>query len=287
MSRLLFHLLLFALLTPFGCERQTAQPTTGAVQASAYEVKGLVKEIHPDGRRVSVAHEAIPGYMEAMTMEFDAADSRELAGLHSGDAITFRLMVTPEHGWIEQIRFRGAAATKAPIAPVPEVTTVLSAGDRLPAISLMDQTGRPFQLSGLGGRPLAFTFIFTRCPFPDYCPRLNAQFATVQGALKQEAAQLLSISIDPTHDTPARLAEYAAQYQPNPTQWRFATGDLAEIQRLGASFGLSVVSKNGTLDHNLRTVVVNATGRIEKVFSGNEWTAADLLEALKFAGAGE
>lgn len=247
----------------------------------------MVRNVRPDGRHVSVAHEAIPEYMETMTMEFEAANPRELAGLNPGDAISFRLMVTPEHGWIERIRLRGSTASKTPSAPALTGETILSVGDRLPAVSLIDHSGRPFQLRDLGGRPLAFTFIFTRCPFPDYCPRLNAQFAAVQSVLNPEAAQLLSVSIDPSFDTPARLTEYAARYQPDPAKWRFATGEPAEIQRLGASFGLSVVPKNGTLDHNLRTIVVNASGRIEKVFSGNEWTAADLLDALKSAGAGQ
>jgi protein SCO1/2 len=285
--RLLFQLLLIGFLAPAGCERQAAPAAAGPGQSTAYEVNGVVREILRDGRRVLIAHEAIAGYMEAMTMEFEAAKPNELAVVHPGDAISFRLIITPEHGWIEGIRVRPelrvTAASETPVAP--GVEAILSVGDRLPDASLVDHTGRPFHLRDLRGRPLAFTFIFTRCPFPDYCPRLNTQFAAVQSLLVAGGAQLLSISIDPDYDTPARLTEYAARFQPNPAKWRFATGESAEIQRLGAAFGLAVTAENGTLNHKLRTVVVDATGRIEKVFSGNEWTAAELTEALKFTDA--
>ena len=220
-------------------------------------------------------------------MDFEAAEANELAGLRPGDAISFRLVITPEHGWIEGIQrrpgVRGAPAPASSVANAPE--NVLSVGDRLPDAPLVDQTGRPFRLSELRGKPLALTFIFTRCPFPDYCPRLNAQFAAAQNAIEPAKAQLLSISIDPVYDTPARLTEYSARYAPDTAKWRFATGEVAEIRRLGAALGLVVAPENGTLSHSLRTIVVDSTGRIEKVFSGNGWTATELADALKAAGA--
>lgn len=226
--------------------------------------------------------------MAAMTMEFEAKSANDLAGFKPGDVIAFRLSVTETHGWIDQVRKTGVAALEA--SPVPAAgADALPPGSPLPDCELVDQRGQPFRLSDFKGRALAFTFIFTRCPFPDFCPRMNNQLNAVQRELGAASGatnwHLLSISLDPGYDTPERLAEYAPRYQPDAARWTFATGKSEDILKLGLAVGLVVSREGGQINHNLRTVVVDAAGRVQKIFAGNEWSAAELTSELKRAMA--
>lgn len=225
-----------------------------------------------------IAHEEIPGYMVAMTMEFTAAQPAELAGLVPGDVLTFELRVTERESRIAQVKKVGYTTPPATTA------TEDSTGALLPDAALVDEHGRPFRLAETKGGALALTFIFTRCPLPDFCPRMNAHFATAQRALSAESGKwrLLSVTMDPAYDTPARLAEYAARYQPE-SRWSFATGDAAEIAKLTTALGLETKGEGAALTHNLRTVVVDATGRVRRVFSGNEWQPEELIREIQQA----
>ena len=281
-------LLPFVLLLTAGCDRAPSGGRSSAVKAevATYEAKGVLKEITAGGRKAVIAHEAIPDYMVAMTMEFEAADAQELAGLRPGDVLAFRLSVTETHGWIDRVRKTGESVVPVSASPPP---SAVEAGTLLPDCELVDQRGQPFRLADFKGRALAFTFIFTRCPFPDFCPRMNNQLSAAQLEIAAAKAganwHLLSISLDPEYDTPARLAEYAARYQPDAAHWTFATGRSEDILKLGSTVGLVVSREGGQINHNLRTVVVDAAGRVQKIFAGNEWTAADLAAEMQRAMA--
>ncbi len=164
---------------------------------------------------------------------------------------------------------------------LPASAAELTVGDLVPDCGLIDQHGKPFQLSQFKGQALAITFIFTRCPLPDLCPRMTANFIAVQRELaKDKNWHLVSMSFDPEHDTPAILDAYAKAHAADANHWTFATGKVVEF---GSLFGLKAVVKEGLLDHNLRTVVIDATGRVQHVFKGNEWTAQELVWELRKA----
>ena len=272
-------LLLTSALALAACQRATP-PGPAAEKVTTFDSAGVVRKVDIERRRAVIAHEAIPGYMEAMTMEFDVPDAAELGALAPGDAIAFRLSVTDAHGWIDRVRKTGRA-------PVPEPTASAAATPAmLPEATLVDEHGQAFRLADFRGRALALTFIYTRCPYPDFCPLMSNQFGAVQRELAGDGAQnwsLVSITIDPTHDTPEVLAAYAARYQPDAAHWKFATGEAAEIRRLGTAFGLSIVGDGAKLEHNLRTVVVDPSGRVQRVFNGNEWKPAELAAELRRA----
>lgn len=280
-----FLVLIAALLA--GCGR-TGDPPKPAMtpDATSYEVKGVVKEVRESGWKALVAHEEIPDYMEAMTMELAVKNTNELRGLLPGDEIRFRLLVTEDDAWIDQVQRLGSinpGSTNRVAAKVEE----LEPGAPMPDCLLTNQLGQPLRLSDAKGRALALTFIFTRCPLPTYCPRMNKHFAEVSDALSQSGApsnwHLLSISFDPEFDTPERLASYAGNYGSNPAHWTFATGATEEIRRLGANFGLTFAREGGSFNHNLRTVVVDAAGKVQKVFTNNEWKPGELIEEMKKA----
>jgi protein SCO1/2 len=249
---------------------------------TTYEVKGVLRI--NKGSSAVIAHEAIPDYMDAMAMEFTAADPKSLAGFAPGDVLAFRLSVTDERSWIDQIRKTGTAPIPS-IAAEPDSTP--APNTPLPDCALVDSRGQPFHLSDFRGQVVALTFIFTRCPLPDFCPRMNTQFAEVQRLLAADAAtqnwHLLSITLDPDYDTPERLAEYAARYQPDFARWTFATGSREEIEKLGAAVGLQITRAGALPQHNLRTVVVDPAGRVQHVFNGNAWAPEQLATQIRSA----
>lgn len=279
-------LLLSLLLCLNGCNRPSTSggaPTPERV--TTYEVRGVLRKLMPATHKAVIAHETIPGYMDAMTMEFTAGDAAEFAGVQPGDALAFRLNVTEDRSWIDRVR-KIDVALQVP-APPPPAAEALPPGTLLPDCELVDSRGTPLRMRDFQGRALAFTFIFTRCPLPDFCPRMNAHFAAAQRALAvanpDAKWHLFCISLDPEYDTPARLAAYAARYQPDPVRWTFATGALAEIETLARVCGLQVARGGALPEHNLRTVVVDPAGRVRRIFTGNEWTPEELVAEMQRA----
>jgi len=255
---------------------------------STYQGRGLLREVSADGRKAVIEHDAITGYMEAMTMEFDVADAESMEALQTGDVIAFRVCVTDTRSWVDQVRKIGHAKTKADLdAPADSIQI----GAMLPDCTLVDTNGKTFHLSDFKGSVLAFTFIFTRCPLPDFCPMMNRNFAAVQRELSADNTnnnwQLLSITFDPEYDTPARLSDYARSYGGENRHWKFATGRTDDIRKLVSLFDLSVVRNGGQIEHTLRTVVVDAADRVRKVFVGNEWKTAELIDEMRSAMAAQ
>lgn len=170
-----------------------------------------------------------------------------------------------------------------PVSPAAQ-TSVLNTGDTVPDCEFVDQNGKAVHLSQFKGKALAITFIFTRCPLADYCPRMTGRFAESQrGLVAEKNWHLLSLSFDPAYDTPEKLLAYAKIHNADLTHWTFATAAGNAVRDFGALFGLTSGFKNGLLDHNLRTVVIDAEGRVQHVFQGNAWTAQELAWEMKKA----
>lgn len=300
MFRLLtLHLALFcAAAFAIGGAPQTAAPTQTTLTKTnqqVFQVKGLVIEVKPDEKSVKIKHEEIPGYMQAMTMSFDVKDTNDLAGIEAGDPVTFRMTVTDTYGWIDQIRKTGPKRNDLPTTGsfrfVRDVEP-LDVGDLLPEYHFTNQLGQAFSTQQFKGQALAINFLFTRCPFPTFCPQAARNFAeTQQQLLTVKNAptnwHLLTISFDPEFDKPAVLKRYAERYNYDTNRWTFATGALIDITAIADQLGLKFSrDANGGFDHNLRTVVIDPFNRIQKIFIGNEWTSEELVSELtKAAGS--
>lgn len=268
---------------------QSTEAKTNSIRTFA--VKGVVKEVRAAQSEVVIKHETITNYMEAMTMPFSVKNTNELAGLASGDQVTFKMIVTPDEGWIEQIRKTGAAAPETNAPPQHQSVRVvrevepLAVGDKMPDYSFTNAIGKKVSLSDFKGQALAFTFMFTRCPFPNFCPRMSSNFAEAAKKLSSDPAapknwHLLTISFDPEFDTPERLRTYSEGYNKWPEKWDFATGAMIDIDAITEQFGLSFVYRDGTYDHKLRTVLVDAKGVIQQIYIGNEWKVDDFVEEM-------
>lgn len=296
MMQLLFVGMAAALLV--GCEKQSpdsSSATAPQADRKTFQVKGVVVELEPDGKTARIKHEEIPGYMAAMTMPLEVRNTNELAGLEPGDSIEFRMIVTEDDGWIDQVKKLdvprvNVAPTTGQFRLVRDVEP-LNDGDALPEYHFIDQDGKPITTSQFKGQALGINFLFTRCPFPTFCPLMAKNFAATQNALLADASaptnwHLLSITIDPEFDSPSLLKSYGSMYGRNPAHWTFATGELIDITAIAEQFGLTFWrDTNGLPSHNLRTVVIDASGRVQKNFVGNEWSSAELTQEMIKAAA--
>ncbi len=278
-------LVLCLTLASFGCGRGEK---SGA-DARHYEVRGIVRGFSPGRQTIEIEHEDVPGFMPSMTMPFTVKNPEESAALRPGEAISFRLAVTEKEAWIDQITKIDAAKVKLPAksqpAPKAETSARLREGDPMPDFQLTDQDGKSISLATFRGHPFVLTFIFTRCPIPNFCPLMSQNFEKLQRAIKEAAGEtkLLSISFDPEFDTPQILKTYAEHEQADPAIWTFATGDKKEIETLTRGFSVLVQPEAGTISHSLATALIDPDSRIKKIWRGNGWTPAEVLSEIDLA----
>jgi protein SCO1 len=252
-----------------------------------YPLTGQILVVKPEGTELVVRHDEIVGFMPAMTMPFRVKDPALARGKAPGDLIRATLMVTDEEAWLEAVEKTGWAPLPENRDPAPPPLRLLRPGDAVPDETLIDQDGGAFRVSSLRGSAVLVTFIYTRCPLPDFCPRMDAWFAAVQRAIKdgrlQGPVRLLSVSFDPDADTPAELRAHASRLGADPAIWTFATAPRARVEAWAGGFGLSVI-RDGTrptdITHNLRTAVIDRRGRLVSILDGNGWKPADAITAL-------
>ena len=254
------------------------------------EVRGRIVGFGDDARTIIVEHEAIPDVMPAMTMPFELRTPGGLDTLDVGDAIGFSLVIRRNDSWIEDVRRLPDTSIARHPAASPDAfhasaePPFLEPGEPIPALALRDQDGELLRLDALPGRATLLTFVYTRCPLPDFCPRLSAHFQRLQPQLQArygDAVQLLSVSFDPAYDTPEVLRQYAARYGADLATWRFATGDPALIDSLTAAFGVYYMGEDEQINHNLATALIDEEGRLYRLWRGTDWDPDAVLRAVE------
>ncbi len=287
MKSLLTLLALGLALVTVGCQK----PVASLPAPRTYEVKGIVRSLNFAEHQVIIQHEDVPGFMPSMTMPFAYRSLQEVEALSVGDAISFRLAVDDRNSWIEGVRKVDAATVNLPKDSMPVAPTVkverLKEGDALPDFALTDDRSQPITRATFARKPLLLTFIFTRCPVPNFCPLMSRNFAEIRKELAEHdpadaaTAQFLSISFDPTFDTPERLAEYASHIATDRGGWHFACGVPEEIARLTKAFSVYVQPESGTIVHGLCTALVAGDGTITRIWRGNSWEPSEVVAAIR------
>jgi len=255
-----------------------------------FQVTGLLKELKPDHRSAVIQHDAISNYMPAMAMSFKVKNTNELAGLRAGDSISFRLLVTQDESWIDHV----TRSSSSSFLSVHAETNLNSAASRTSVHPLMNyqftnELGQPVTLAGFHGQALGITFFFTRCPIPEYCPRLSRNFAEASQKLAAMPNaptnwHFLSVSIDPQMDTPSVLRTYAGRYHYDPNHWSFLTGPVDNVRELARQSGVTYEPDNGLLNHNFRTLIIDASGHLQMSFPiGGNLSDSIVTEILKAA----
>jgi protein SCO1/2 len=254
-----------------------------------YELQGQIVAVDEAKQQLTVKHGDIRNFMPAMTMAYTVKDKSMMEGRTPGDLITATLLVDDSRGYLTSIKVTGHAPLTEP--PPSAAFDLLEPGENVPDIPLIDQDGNTRQLSDWRGEVVAVTFIYTRCPLPDFCPLMDKHFAAIQREADADPrlkgrVHLVSVSIDPAFDTPAVLRDHATRAGARPDDWTFLTGTPENVKQLGERFGVSVMTEgatDGSLIHNLRTAVIDPDGRLTTVFGGNDWSAADLLKQVRHA----
>jgi len=281
-------LLLVAVLTSAACRRPAA--TSGLEKP--YPLKGVVVSVDRAAGTVTVTHEKIPGYMDAMTMPFAVSETKILDDLKPGDTIEAKLLVGGRSSHLEGIVVSRPPGTPAEVT-IPAAGPYGKPGDAAPATALVDQEGKGFSLADLKGEAVGVTFIFTRCPLPDFCPRMNLNFSEVERLLAADPTlygktRLLSVSFDPAYDTPAVLKAFRDPFLKGvpgvvPGHWRFATGTLEHVKEFAGFFGLTYLKTGEQFVHSLATAVIAPDGKLFSMRRGNDWEAKELVEDLRKA----
>lgn len=257
------------------CQKDKAEPAvaTATTNIQSFAVAGVIKELKPLEKTVVIKHDAITNYMVAMTMPFTVRETNQLKNLQAGDQIAFQLHVTTDKSWIDNVIKTGRTLeTLPPIAGTPSNSVVtLTNTHPLLDYKFTNEFGQPVSFNDFKGKAIAFTFFFTRCPIPEYCPRLMKNF--VQASEKLQALpgaptnwHFLAISFDTTFDTPAVLRNYAHHYQYDSNHWSFLTGAPNKIAELANASGVTYEADGVFFNHNFRTLVVDAAGQLQMSF---------------------
>jgi protein SCO1/2 len=282
--RIVLSLLL--ILSIAGCKAKTP-----ADAERRFPIEGRVVSVDPSGHTITLDHHEVVGYMKAMTMPFTVRDEWVYRVVHPGDTVQATLVVS-EDSCLENISVTQARAA----ADLSSTSTVHlpQKGDQVPDFRFVNQEGKPIHLAQFRGQPLLLTFVYTRCPLPDYCIRMSNNFVQVARELQNNKPaafaklQMLTISIDPEFDTPEVMRAYGKRYtvtvDPNMKHWSFATGKPTDIRTAAEYFGLAYGSRSGQIIHNLSTALLDADGSIAEFYRGNQWTpdeAAAKIAALQ------
>ena len=265
--------------------------TVGCSHERRYLLEGQVLAVDTTKNELTVRHSDIKGFMPGMTMPFKVADKKVLAERKPGDLIRATLVVADSSGRLEDVVRTGEAPLPAD-ALAGSTADILMPGAEVPDATLVDQDGRSRRISEWRGKAVAVTFVYTRCPLPDFCPRMDTHFAEVQRALLADAdlagrMHLLSVTFDPEFDTAHVLRAHAKRVGSDPRAWTWLTGTREALDPFVKAFGISVVRAERPQEvvHNLRTAVLDGQGRITQVFNGNDWKPEELLAALRAADA--
>lgn len=263
----------------------------GCNRVKKYPLQGEVVSKSVTTNEITVNHGDIPGFMSAMAMPYRVKDPAVVKELQLGDKIVAEVVVGKDRSdyWLENIRITDESGRlQARPAAAPRM---LMPGERVPDVSLINQDGRKIHLSDFAGKALLVTFIYTRCPMPDFCPRLSSQFARIHDELQKSPGDyskthLLTISFDPKYDTPAVLRKYGLAYLDGDasgfSHWDFASTNPTALGQLARAFGLQYEGEDNQISHNMSIVLIAPDGTVARFWSTN-WTWTELMESMRNA----
>ena len=284
---------LLAFFVLAGCHSGQKAGTQASASPSykVYKLRGKVVSTDAAKGEVTLNHEAIPGFMDAMTMPYKLKDASILGELHPGDVITADVLVSQDPNADMLLDHIVVVAQSKPDYKPAVFYHVPAPGDAVPDFKLRNQDGHAIHLSQFKGQGLVITFIYTRCPSPEFCPRVTRKFAALEKLLAAKPAlsgsHLLSVSFDPDHDTPERLRAYGATYIGSSAKnafahWDFAVPEKPVLTEMAKFFDLGITSNaDSTITHTLSTTVIGPNGRVVHFYPGNDWTVYDLMTDLQ------
>jgi protein SCO1/2 len=257
----------------------------GCPDSRRFDVSGVVLKYEKSGE-LTVSHDAIPGYMDAMAMPFSLRHAEDAAGVAPGDRITFRLTVSDTGSHIDQIRVVSPARRDAGLTRSPVERVLVATGMPIPDFELLDQHGDRRSMHSFSGQVVVLTFIYTRCPLPDYCPRMMLNFREISQRLQERMGRditLLTLTFDPRYDSTEVLARYAKFHRVSGPGWYLLTGDPGQIQKVTEAFGIEFWPEEGLFTHTLQTAVIDRRGRLFGTLEGRNYSVQQLADLVQSA----
>ena len=254
-----------------------------------FYLRGKVVAVNKSQGTVTLAHEAIPGYMAAMTMDYPLKDKWAFDILKPGQTVTATLVVASDRAWLEGVVITEEAKPESnSLAPPESAHTPL--GEIVPDFALINQDGKRIHLHQYHGKVLLLTFIYTRCPLPDYCPLMSKNFAQIMEQVRSDpklspSTHLLSISIDPKYDTPEVLFKYGLAYLSDDPKgfahWQFTAPSPENLKKLASAFSLAYTEEDNQISHTMSTVLVGPDAKLAKIWDTSDWTIAEVLSTMR------
>lgn len=277
-------LLAALLLVAPACRRGKTSPEASDA-AARYPIQGVIRGVDREKPAITLEHGEIKGYMAGMTMDFEVRGSPQvLLELEVGKTIAGTLVVDGGRAWIEGISPAPVARPPSLVAVTPEPNKGVAPGDEVPDFSLTDQNGKTVRLSKLRGEAVAVTFLYTRCPVATACPMTTAKFSKLAAMLeKKPVGRLLVVTVEPEHDTPKVLAEYARKAGADGVRWRFLTGSPRAVAEVATSFGVVYYPDRGQIIHSQAVAVVDSKGRLATIYYGENWEPEHILRDMEKA----
>lgn len=251
--------------------------------ATTYNTRGLVLRVDPSTSTLTVSHDPIIGYMDAMIMPFTVREPDQMRGIRPGDVVQFRLRPRKGGSEIDRLKALSAAGADTGLTMTPAAATLIPTGESVPDFTLTDQNGKRISLASLRGQVVAITFIYTRCPLPDYCPRVVNNLAEVRKRYQDRMGRdltLLTVTFDPKYDTPEVLNRFARRYGGNVEAWHFLTGSPEEVAAVCASFGIEYWPDQGLITHTLQTAVIDRDGRLRASVEGRGFSGRQIADLV-------
>ncbi|MGB7264111.1 MAG: SCO family protein [Terracidiphilus sp.] len=292
--RIFFASAFLALAFVAGCHSSPAPGSEGsaASNVTVYKLRGKIVSTDVAHGIVMVDHEAIPGFMEAMTMPYQLKDPGIASDLHPGDTITADVLVSKGSEQTVVLDHIVVIAQAKPDYKPAVFYHVPAPGDAVPDFTLRNQDGRAIHLDQFRGKALLLTFIYTRCPLPNFCPLVTHNFAVINKQLSADPAvyaktHLLSVTFDPDHDTPARLRAYGAEYIGSDAKnafahWDFGAPTKPELLKMAKYFDVGISQgPDNTITHTLSTTLIGPQGKVAQFYPGNEWTPDQVIADVK------
>lgn len=256
--------------------------------AERHDATGLVMKVEP--ATITISHDPIPGFMDAMVMPFSVAHPEEVKDVRPGDRIAFRISVRNDRTEIDSVRILSAAPVDSGLLLSPAKPVLVGIGEALPDFTLTNQHGAPVSLHALRGKVVAVAFIYTRCPLPDYCPRVMSNLDALRDRFTDRLGTdlvLLTVTFDPKYDTPEQLLAYARRHGADVPGWHFLTGSAEEIARVCAMFGVESWPEEGLITHTLQAAVIDREGRLAATAEGRAYTPRQLGDLVELSLAGD
>jgi protein SCO1/2 len=264
--------------------------------AAQYSVTGMVLKIDRPHNSFVASCQAIPGFMEAMSMPFAVRQAKELDGLVPGSIVEFTLVVGKTNSFAENVKIRPYITAEqdpwtarqlrllASLTERKSVPKPVEIGQIVPNFTLTDQEHQQISLSQFAGKIVALNFVYTSCALPNYCYRMANNFGVLQRRFKDQLGRnlvLLTVTFDPQRDSPDVLAHYSQTWKADPKTWHFLTGSVPDVRRVTSMFGMDFFPDEGLMNHSLHTAVIDREGKLVANIEGNQFTADQLTDLVR------